>query len=110
MAGTKRKQTTAGKSKAGGSGKKVKNINEEALNLVDDRATEIARSLYDRTLIGNTLSVRLLVGLAKENTHTEEAVLTRPHRSLATHLAAEPEWPGEADMETGVGSREPEGA
>ena len=90
----------------------MKKLSEEALKLVDEKAAEIARSLYDSTLDGHALSARLLVELAEGNVEAEEAVSMRPLRSLAFDLAAEPEWQPEAPeaaAETGAGSREPEG-
>jgi hypothetical protein len=112
MARTTRKQAVMRKAHAGGTFKKVKKLNEQALKLVDEKATEIAQSLLDSTLEGHVLSARLLVELAEGNLEAEEAMTMRPLRSQALELAAEPEWPGEgieAAAETAVGSREPEG-
>jgi hypothetical protein len=113
MTGARRKQAVLGKANAGGTFKKVKKLNEEALKLVDEKAAEIAKSLYDSTLDGHVLSARLLLELAQGNAEVEEAMVMRPLRSLALDLTAEPEWPRDsldAAAETGVGSREPEGA
>jgi hypothetical protein len=112
MAGARRKQAVLGKANAGGTFKKVKKLNEQALKLVDENATEIAKSLLDSTLDGHVLSARLLVELAEGNVEAEEAVTMRPLRSLALNLAAEPQWPGDAPepaAETGASGREPEG-
>jgi hypothetical protein len=113
MAGARRKQAVLGKANAGERFKKAKKLNKEALKLVDEKAAEIAKSLYDSTLDGHVLSARLLVELAEGNVDAEEAMTLRPLRSLASDLAAEPQWPREeleAVEETGAGSREPQGA
>ena len=92
---------------------KLKALNEAALNLVNEKAKEIVQSLYNSTIEGHVQSTRLLVELAEGNVEAEEAMEMRPLRSFALDLAAEREWPGEvavAAAETGVGSREPEGA
>lgn len=109
----KRKQAVLGKANGARTLKKVKKLNEAALKLVEDKAAEIAQSLYDSTRDGHVQSARLLVELAEGNVEVEEAVTMRPLHSLALALAAEPEWPhGEvkAAMVMGDGSRKPEGA
>jgi|SRR5271166_2186825 len=111
MVAARRKRAVLGKTNAGGTFKKTKKLNEAALKLVDEKAAEIAQSLYDSTIDGHMLSARLLVELAEGNVEAEEAVTMRPLRSLALNLAAEPEWRDEesgASAETGAGSREPE--
>jgi hypothetical protein len=105
-----RKRAVRRKAKRAGTVKKAKKLNKAALKLVDERATEIAQSLYESTMDGNVVSARLLVELAEGNVAAGDAMVVRPLRSLALDLAAEPEWPGVADVEAEVGSREPEGA
>jgi hypothetical protein len=110
MAGQRRKKAVPGK---GNAGRDLKKVNKAALKLMEDKAGEIADALYGDLLGGKLLSARLLVELAKGSAEAAEAVTMRPFRSLALELAAEPEWPGEvleAAAETGIGSREPEGA
>jgi hypothetical protein len=113
MAGSRRKQTAPGKANANGAYKKVKKLNKAALKLVDEKATEIAKSLYDSTLDGHVLSARLLVELAEGNVDSEEAMTMQPLRSLALDLAAEPEWTSEesgATAETDAEQRKSHGA
>jgi len=110
MAGEAQKRAVRGKAKGAGTVKKARNLNQAALKLVDENATEIAQSLLKSTLKGHVLSARMLVELAEGNVEAGEATAVRPARSLALELAAEQEWPGEADVEAEVGSREPEGA
>jgi len=80
-----------------GRGSKVKKLNQEALKLVDEKAIEIARSLLDSTLEGHVLSARLLVELAEGDVEGEEALATRPPHSVASELAAEPQWSGQTE-------------
>ena len=90
---------------------KVKKLNKEALKLVDEKAPEIAKSLYESTIKGHVLSARLLVELAEGDVEAEEAMTMRPLRSIALELAAEPQWKGEeteAGAEMCSGPREPE--
>jgi hypothetical protein len=113
MAGKRRNRTEREKAKAGETFKRMKKLNEAALKLVDEKASEIAQSLFESTRKGHVLSTRLLVELAEGSVEAEEAMAMRPLRSLASELAAESEWPREdleAVEEAGVGSREPEGA
>jgi hypothetical protein len=112
MAGERKKQAVRGKARAGGTFNKVKKLNEAALKIVDERAVEIAQSLFDGTRKGHVQSTRLLVELAEGNVEAEDALATRPVHSLALDLATEPRWPLEmleTDAKTGVGGREPEG-
>ena len=113
MAGERRKQAVRGKARAGGTFNKVKKLNEAALKTVDEHAVEIAESLFDGTRKGHVQSTRLLVELAEGNVEAEKASDPWPVHSFALDLGAEPEWPLEmleTNAETGVGSREPEGA
>jgi hypothetical protein len=74
---------------------KVQKLNREAHKIVDENAENIAKSLLASTLEGHVLSARLLVELAEGNVDAEEAMTMRPLRSLATELAAEPQWKGD---------------
>lgn len=89
-----RKQAVMKKANVGRNGK-VNKLNKEAHKIVDENATEIAKSLYDSTLDGHVQSARLLVELAEGNMEAEEAMTMRPLRSMASNLAAEPPWNGE---------------
>lgn len=79
---------------------------------LEDNSEEIAQALLDKTLGGNTTSAKLLFALAEGQIDCEDEVVMRRLCSLAEKLASEPEWAGEdleADAETGLGGREPEG-
>jgi len=75
--------------------RKVKKLNEEAHKIVDENAGKIAQSLYESTILGHVLSARLLVELAEGNVDAEEAMAMRAFRSIASELAAEPQWKDE---------------
>jgi hypothetical protein len=83
-----RNQTAAKKSGKG----RAKKLNRAALKLVDEKAKEIANSLYESTLAGHVLSARFLVDLAERDVETEHPMRMRPLHSTAKELASEPEW------------------
>ena len=90
------------KANAGHTGKVIK-LNKAAHKFVDDKATQIAKSLYKSSIDGHVPSARLLVELAEGNMEAEEAMTIRPLRSKASELAAQPQWLGagnEAAAET----------
>ena len=92
---------------------KLKKLNEAAASLVEEKAKEIAQSLYDSSAEGHMQSIQVLADLAEGNVEAEEAIELRPPRSWAMDLATDPEWPGMVDEEppeTGVGRREPKAA
>jgi hypothetical protein len=71
---------------------KAKKLSKEALRLLDEKADEIAKALYESTILGHVLSARLLVDLAEGNVDVEEAMNLNPLRSLALELAQAPQW------------------
>jgi hypothetical protein len=74
-----------------GKKRRVVRLSEEAFNLVEEKANEIANALLKATTDGKVMSARLLVELAEGNVLVED-VPTDPSRSLALRLANEPEW------------------
>jgi hypothetical protein len=74
---------------------RVKKLNKEAFTIVEQKAHEIAESLFDSTVKGHVMSARLLVELAEGDVDVEDALLKRPLRSLALQLAEQPPWKGE---------------
>ena len=90
---------------------KVQKLNKEALKIVDENAEKIAKALLASTILGHVLSARLLVELAEGDVEGEEAMTMRPLRSIASELAAEPQWKGEETEEAAeayYGPRKPE--
>ena len=83
---------TAGK-KASGRGTSM--LNEAAGKTLEENSSKIAKSLLKSTLGGNASSARLLVSLAEGPAESGKAGMKRRLRSIATKLAAEPEWSGE---------------
>jgi hypothetical protein len=90
-----RKQSAAAKN----SKVRVAKLNKEAFKVVNEKAFEIAKALFESTIKGHVLSARLLVELAEGDVDVEAALLIRPLRSLAQRLAAEPQWPSDAPDE-----------
>jgi hypothetical protein len=74
---------------------RTKKLNAAALKVVDEKAPEIADSLYKSTLKGHVESLRLLVDLAEGALEGDEAMNKRPARSQAQELAMDPPWQGE---------------
>jgi hypothetical protein len=81
-------------------------LKRAANKTLEKNCTKIAQSLLDHTLKGNVQSARLLVALAEGPTESVDAEETRDRRSVATELAAEPEWKADAQES---GAEEPEG-
>jgi hypothetical protein len=101
---TNRKQSAATKN----SKVRVEKLIKAAFKQVDENAPQIAQALYDSAIQGHVLSTRLLVELAGGNVDVEEALLTRPLRTLAMRLAEEPQWPfGERDAMLEMDDEEP---
>lgn len=93
---TTRKQAT-GKRRCNG---RVKKLNDEAFQLVEARANEIAEALMEATKKGNVMSARLLLELAGGSGDPENARSKEPIRSLALRLAKQPQLPPETLQET----------
>jgi hypothetical protein len=93
---TTRRQTAATRN----SKVRVEKLNQAAFKIVNEKATEIAKSLLKSTIAGHVLSARLLVELAEGNVGAEEALRMRPLRSLALQLEAEPQWTFDAPNAT----------
>jgi hypothetical protein len=83
----------------------------EAANMVlEDQSMDIALALGKSSAEGHILSVKFLYDLAKLQQELGTADAARRVRSLASELAAEPEWdaePNEHAAQTASGTREP---
>lgn len=72
----------------------------------------IAQTLLQNAMKGNLASLRCLFELAQRSQEETDEGKARLTRSIASELAAEPQWQDEsteAKAETGIGGREPEG-
>lgn len=75
-------------------------------------STGIAETLLLNAMKGNAASMRYFFGFAQGSQEEADVGKTRLTRSIASELAAEPQWheeSTEAEAETGMGGREPEG-
>jgi hypothetical protein len=87
-------------------------MREAADKTLEVNSDKIAKSLLDKTLAGNSMSAKLLLELAEGQTDCQDEEVVRRRCNLDEELASEPEWEGEldeAEAETGLGQREPEG-
>jgi hypothetical protein len=117
MAVAKQKKAAKGKPRASGNEKKkvgrgTAKMKEAADKALEKNSVKIAQSLVDNTIAGNSTSARLLFALAEGQADCEDEPVVQNLCSLAKELASEPEWDGEldeAEAETGLGQREPEG-
>jgi hypothetical protein len=97
----------AGKKSVGRGTAKMKAAADKAL---ENNSDEIAQSLVDKTIAGNSTSARLLFALAEGQADCEDEPAVQHPRSFAKEMASEAEWVGEldeAEAETGLGRREP---
>jgi len=89
--------TTGKRKTAGKTGKaKLNKLNEAAFKIVEKDPGKIARALAGAVAKGNVMSMKLLIGLAKEFVDAEQAEVLGPFHDLLVDLAAEPEWPADA--------------
>lgn len=90
-----------GKTKTVSRKAKCKRLNEEALRKVEERAGEIADALVKNTLLGDKKCAAMLMDLALDD--GDKAKQSKPLRSLALRLAAEPQLPRESLTEPARG-------
>jgi hypothetical protein len=112
------KQKKAAKEKPRGTGTEKKKVGRGTAKMkaaadkaLENNSDEIAQSLVDNTIAGNSTSARLLFALAEGQADCEDEPSVERPDSLAKELASEAEWDGELDeteAEIGLGQREPE--
>jgi hypothetical protein len=71
---------------------RVKKLSNEAFKLVEEKAKQIAKALFNSTVKGKAMCARLLIELAEGDEDLEEALQKLPLRSLALQLAKEAQW------------------
>jgi hypothetical protein len=92
-------------------GRGTAKMKEAADKALESNSEEIAKTLVERTIAGNSTSARLLFALAEAQADCEDEASVERARSLAKELASEAKWDGEldeAEAEIGLGQREPE--
>ena len=112
----KKKIAVQGKPQGAGAQKKsvgrgTAKMKAAADKALENNSEEIAQTLVEKTIAGNSTSARLLFALAEGQADCEDEPVAQCLSSLAKELASEPEWDGEldeAEAETGLGQREPE--
>jgi hypothetical protein len=72
----------------------VEQLRQEADKQVGQHSEELADVLTKSALAGNVASARMLVVLAENKKPEPNPEDTRPVRSIAEELAAQPEWRG----------------
>jgi hypothetical protein len=91
----------------------AKTLRQLVCHTVEEHGARIAKSLLKETLKGDVSSAKLLISLAEPRPEKEGTKKkTWRGQSLATALAAEPQWRDEeteGTAETGFGDREPAG-
>ena len=68
----------------------LKNLRKAALKTIREKGEQIADKLLELTLQGDITSAKFLVALIENAPPTQQRA--RKFRSLASELAAEPEW------------------
>jgi len=91
-------------------GRGTKQVSKSAGKTLEDHCEVMVKWLLAGTLYGDASSARLLFSLAEGQSESEAEGVIRTLRSLASELAAEPEWKDgeiEASAEASLGEPSP---